>query len=245
LGLAVAALVLGVASIVLSPFLIGSLAALIGLPLAVLHLLKGGAHRTVAWWAASLSALGLVLSSAMGVVYYRWYRHYADVVRTASSAASPVAAEWVGVAAPNVVLTTVNGERIELASLKGRRVVLNFWATWCAACREEMPHLDRLARETPASELMVVAVSEEQEDILQAFARKHGLQVSMASASGLPAPFGEIQSIPTTVFIDGRGVIQDAVLGGLDYDTLRTRALAADSVRRHPRAGKTVPAAAP
>lgn len=228
-GLAVASVILGVAALAFSPLLLGALVALVGLPLAILYLGRGRAHRAVAWWGLALSLAGLLASVSFGAAYYRIYTRMVDgsddedtVGRRSSY---PRTSTWVGTSAPPLVVRTLDGQDLDLGDLKGRRVVLNFWATWCAACRQEMPHLDQLARETDDGELTMVAISDEDAATIQAYATKNGLQIPMASASALPAPFDDLEAIPTTVYIDRNGVIQESAVGYQSYETLRKRAL--------------------
>jgi peroxiredoxin len=237
-ALAVVVLVLGILSIVMSPVLVGGLTGLLGLTLAVVYLCVGTGHRAMTLWGTALCALGIVLSSAMGYVYYRALSAAATTAwhtepgwRGGGGRDMP---GWQGTPAPPLVVTTLDGERIDLAALKGRRVVVNFWATWCAACRTEMPGLDRLARESDDAELVVVAVSEEDKATLAAYARKENLTLPLASADDrdLPSPFDEVKSIPTTAFIDRQGIITAAVVGALDHSQLRERAFAPDLPER-------------
>jgi peroxiredoxin len=233
-ALAAAALVLGALAVIFSPILVGGVAGLFGVALALVYLRKGAGHRTMALWGGALCTLGIVMSSGMGYVYYRaFWEHSAQqadgqAAGDNANQGSDETAGWVGTAAPTLVLTTVTGERIDLTTLKGRKVVINFWATWCRACREEMPALDRLAGETDDQDLVVVAVSDEDAKTLSAYARKQKLTLPLASADDLPAPFGQVQTIPTTVFIDRQGVITASHTGALSAAQMRTLAFAPD-----------------
>ena len=228
LALAVAALVLGILAPVLSPFLIGGVLGLLGLPLSILYLRRRGQNRAMGWWALALSTLGILASTGLGVLYYHFYRKMEAEMAGLGASHGERVGTWEGVQAPALTLTTLEGERVDLASLKGRPVVLNFWATWCAACRQEMPHLSRLAREIPASELAVLGVSDEDRDTLRAFVDKENVAYRIASASSLPAPFDGVEALPTTAFIDRQGVIREVHVGYQDFETLKARALAPD-----------------
>jgi thiol-disulfide isomerase/thioredoxin len=65
---------------------------------------------------------------------------------------------------PPIRLFGLDGKTIDLSSLRGRPILLNFWATWCAACRTELPILDRLFEENRRSGLQVIAVSEDRSE---------------------------------------------------------------------------------
>src|SRR6185503_8808041 len=128
--------------------------------------------------------------------------------------------EWQGRTAPPLSLGTVDGGTFDSQSLKGRPVVLNFWATWCKACVAEIPDLNRLA-----GDVAVVAISNEPEATIRAFQKTHPMRYTVVSARSLPAPFHEIPALPTTVFVGPDGTIRSAVVGGRDYASLKRAAL--------------------
>lgn len=110
--------------------------------------------------------------------------------------------------APMVQFHTLSGDLVALDSFKGKVVFLNYWATWCAACREEMPQLEKL-RAQYAPHLEIVAISMDDQDMP---AKKlqdviQGLHVSFpvtrVSEGFAPAP-----SVPYTVVIDQAGNIR-------------------------------------
>jgi thiol-disulfide isomerase/thioredoxin len=226
-ALAGAVLVLGALSVVFSPVLVGGFAGLLGLALAGVYLSRGAGHGTMTAWGAALSAVGVVLSIALGFVYYR---AFADLSRYSRSGGDDDAKGWRGTPAPPLVVTTIAGERIDVAALKGRKVVVNFWATWCDPCRKEMPDLDRLARESDDAELVVFAVSDEDAPTLAAYARQATLTLPLASVADpdLPPPFDQVRSIPTTAFIDRQGIITASVTGALTHTRMRELAFAPD-----------------
>jgi peroxiredoxin len=137
---------------------------------------------------------------------------------------------WQGVAAPDFTVTTLDDEVLQLTELKGRRVVIDFWATWCGPCVHEVPHFNQLVEENPADELVVIGISKEPRDVIAPFADEHVVNFPLASANDLPAPYSLIGGIPTTFFIDRAGIIQSVSFGARGFDRLAERALADDYV---------------
>ncbi len=76
--------------------------------------------------------------------------------------------------APDFTLADLAGAPVELRDLRGRPVVLYFWATWCATCREEMPKVEALARDHPSSDLVVLGINDEDPDIAADYLKSGG-----------------------------------------------------------------------
>jgi len=227
-GLAIATLVLGILAVTLAPLLIGGILGIIAVGLGALFLRKGVWGRRLGAWGTGLGILGILIAAGAAAFYYHSYqeaqKQWAQYQHgTDENGDGEPPSEWVGTRAPALSLTSLDGERLELGQFKGRPVVLNFWATWCAACKREQPHLERLAREVP--EVVVLRLSDEPEGTV----RTGGSAASyrMASVPSPPFPLDGVTSLPTTVFIDRNGVIADVQVGVLDFDALKSRALTA------------------
>jgi peroxiredoxin len=128
----------------------------------------------------------------------------------------------LGTKSPNLTLRTLAGDTIELESLKGKTVVLNFWATWCPPCVEEMPALQKLSVDLAGQETVFIGISNETEDKLQGFVKSNNITFNIVSGDGWPAPFNRIAAIPTTFIIDPQGVIQDKFVGSRTYNQFRS-----------------------
>lgn len=140
------------------------------------------------------------------------------------SMAKLVAAPVQPGAQPQTPFTGPDGKPMRLADLKGQVVVVNFWATWCGPCKEEMPSLARLQKDYAEKGLKVVPISVDRLDDGQAardFLKGHGglgfyNDPSYALVFGLtPRPDG----IPTTVIYDRQGVERARLSGGADWST--------------------------
>jgi peroxiredoxin len=128
---------------------------------------------------------------------------------------------------PDFVGHTAHGSRVSLAALRGKVVILTFWATWCPPCRPELAMLEGLQRELGAQELAVVAVNtREASPLVREYVETLGLTYSV-----LVDPRGELQNaygvlgLPTTFVIarDGRAVAR--AIGPRDWAGARSREL--------------------
>jgi peroxiredoxin len=138
--------------------------------------------------------------------------------------------EWQGAQAPDFTVTDLDGREIRLSDLRGKRVIVDFWATWCPPCIMEIPHFVRLAEESDTNDLVIIGISSEKKDLLADFVADNDVNYHIASAEirDLPSPYKDIRAIPTTFFVDRNGVIQNVFQGYHDYDTIRDTALADD-----------------
>lgn len=117
-----------------------------------------------------------------------------------------------GKQAPDFSLKTLSGKKSSLQDAKGKKVLLNFWATWCKPCRQEMPAMEKLQKEY-ADKLAVVAVNftsaEKSEKQVRAFADTYDLTFPiLIDKKGINADYN-VMSYPTTYILDEKGVIQD------------------------------------
>jgi len=226
-GLAIASLVLGILATVLSLVLIGAILGLVGLILGVIHLRRGTPSRTMAGWGVGLSVIGIIGSIGLGAFYYFTYQKFQGMMAGGDSASGPVES-WEGVRAPEISATLLDGKTLKLSDLKGKRVVLVFWATWCPPCVREIPHFIQLANETSREDLVIVGISDEDAAKLKSFVEKMKMNYPVGNAPDLSPPYSEVKSIPTTFIIDRNGVIQSVLTGYHDLETLRAKAVADD-----------------
>ena len=137
-----------------------------------------------------------------------------------AAAALPLAATaapHAGDAAPAFDLPRTSGGSLSLASLKGKPIYLNFFASWCAPCNEEAPSVVRLYKKYHARGLVTVGV-DEQEDRAKAleFAKKYGLPFPVVIDDGkMGSSYGAI-ALPVHVFIDRQGKISTYRLGEME-----------------------------
>jgi peroxiredoxin len=131
-----------------------------------------------------------------------------------------------GRAAPDFLLETPGGGELRLSDLQGQPVLVNFWATWCPPCRDEMPELVRAYDEHEDEGLVIVGVNlQEPDGAVEGFASEFGVDfplvidrdAEVADAWRLGGPF---EGIPSSYLIDDRGVVQEIFYGPMDEDEL-------------------------
>ncbi len=169
------------------------------------------------------AALGAGLGAAL------WYAPGAPAATPLSPAmeTTPLTAApapVVDAPAPDFSLAGLDGRATALADWRGKPVILNFWATWCDPCREELPLLDGIAK-TYADSLIVLAVETgEPAEEVRAFSNELGLE----SIRVLTDPAGRIgalylvRGLPTTFFIDSNGIIRRIRIGTLNSSELES-----------------------
>ena len=129
-------------------------------------------------------------------------------------------ADWSGKAAPDFAVSDVEGRQHRLSDYRGRDVLVVFWATWCPACKMEIPHLIALREMFKADELAILAISNETTEHLSQFAASAAINYSFVplGAADLSSPFADVRSIPTTFFIDRNGIIKLTAEGLVSAD---------------------------
>ncbi len=126
------------------------------------------------------------------------------------------------VQAPDFEMELLDGEKASFEEYRGKKVLLNFWATWCGPCVGEMPAFQKLAEENP-EKLAVLAVNcSEDKNTVQKFmeSNSYTFPVVLDTDGSIQALFGGIRSIPVTVIIDEEGNIVSSHTGAADADTM-------------------------
>ncbi|MHB8577711.1 MAG: TlpA family protein disulfide reductase [Dehalococcoidia bacterium] len=123
----------------------------------------------------------------------------------------------IGEAAPDFTLLDLNGKPVRLHDLRGKTVVMNFWATWCIPCRQEFPELVKLYQANAGQGLVVLGVDvQESADSVRAFAGQYGAEYPIViDQTGDVNRQYRVLGLPTTWFIDSAGVIRAQFLGPL------------------------------
>jgi thiol-disulfide isomerase/thioredoxin/peroxiredoxin family protein len=119
--------------------------------------------------------------------------------------------------APPFAVTTVDGKRIAMDDLQGKVVLLDFWATWCAPCREALPHIQQVAKKFQGEPLVILSISlDADEQKWKEFITKNGMIWPQYRDGGFTGPIAKIfavTAIPHTFTIDADGVLQEEHIG--------------------------------
>jgi cytochrome c biogenesis protein CcmG/thiol:disulfide interchange protein DsbE len=143
-----------------------------------------------------------------------------------SSAATPVVQPTrarIGSVAPDFTLPGIDGRAVTLSSLRGRIVVLTFFASWCHPCEEDMPALQR-AQDDNAGRVTVVGVNyQDFPNDTRAFVQRLGVKFPALVEDSSDNPVArqyDVHAMPDTLFIDASGVVRDRVFGQTDTHDL-------------------------
>ena len=147
-----------------------------------------------------------------------------DSPEPASSSAASSAAEVARtLPGPDFELLGLDGERRRLSSFRGRVLLLNFWATWCLSCREELPVLERLHQQLNDQGVAIVGIATDDEgrSVVEPYVQEMGLTYpTLLDPNEVSASlFGGLAGYPSTYILDAEGLIYSSYLGAQDEAT--------------------------
>ncbi len=125
-----------------------------------------------------------------------------------------------GNAAPDFTLNNLAGQEVKLADLRGKVVLVNFWATWCPPCREEIPSMERLNKAMAGKpfQMLAISIDEGGKGAVEGFFNKAGVALPTLLDPGQKTGkrYG-ITGVPETFIVDKKGVILKKVVGPIDW----------------------------
>jgi thiol-disulfide isomerase/thioredoxin len=145
----------------------------------------------------------------LGLIAYVWFRPPAWVTDEQQ-------------VAPPLLVRLTDGRMLNLADLRGKVVLVNFWATWCPYCRHEMPAMQRFYQDykDKGFELLALSQDEDAAKVFQ-FLRDEGYSFPVAmEAPGTSAAFGGVTKLPTSFVIDKHGMVRKKISGQMHYARL-------------------------
>lgn len=167
-------------------------------------------------------ALVVVAIAAAGMLYFGFHM-------ARRSGVDHVPGVGYGTPAPNFTLETLDGKNLSLSDLKGKAVVVNFWATWCGPCKIETPWLVELQTQYGSQGLQVVGVAMDDsgKDEIEKFAKDMGVNYPvLIGKEAVGDAYGGVPALPESFFVGRNGKIVDRIIG------LKGRAEIEDSVKK-------------
>ncbi|WP_028390747.1 TlpA disulfide reductase family protein [Bacillus cihuensis] len=128
-----------------------------------------------------------------------------------------------GQKAPDFELATLNGETVKLSDYRGKKVMLNFWATWCGPCREEMPDMEVFSNGL-GKDTVILAVNIDSQNDVQTFVDEMGVTfpilLDSQNIKNAVNKRYKVSAMPTTYFIDSEGLISRKHIGQVSLQSM-------------------------
>jgi cytochrome c biogenesis protein CcmG/thiol:disulfide interchange protein DsbE len=167
-----------------------------------------------------------------------------ELVPSATGGEMQYISPLAGKPAPDFALEDLSGKKVSLASYKGKVVLINFWATWCAPCKIETPWLVELRNQYAPQGFEILGISaddfdmdnpqklsEEKKDVARFVQQQHMPYPVLIDGDALSQPYGGLDSLPTSFFVDRKGTVVATQIGLTSKDEIEAnirKALAAE-----------------
>jgi peroxiredoxin len=126
-----------------------------------------------------------------------------------------------GEPAPNFQLRDMNGQAVSLSDLRGKIVLVNFWATWCGPCRIEMPAMERLYRTYDRKDFEILAVSTDAQGVAvtRPFQQENQLTFPILHDADFRVGLSYgARTLPMTFMVDRQGIVRQQIFGARDWE---------------------------
>lgn len=172
-------------------------------------------------WISIIIVIGLITIVAMNTIGNEKEPRDEKVVVKASEAPKEEPPTQVEYIAPDFELKTLEGEAIRLSDYAGKKVILNFWATWCPPCKEEVPHMQKIYEEYQNQGVEILAVNVTNQDkgkeAVAQFVKEYGVTFDVVlDEEGDVGETYQVITLPTTYMIDTNGNMIDVIEGPMD-----------------------------
>ncbi|WP_397536662.1 peroxiredoxin family protein [Rummeliibacillus pycnus] len=182
-------------------------------------------------WVSIIIIMGLITIVAMNALGNEKKTvktsEIAKKTETASTNQKEDTTSQVEYVAPDFELKTLEGETVRLSDYVGKKVIINFWATWCPPCNEEVPHMQKVYEEYKNQGVEILAVNVTNKDkgkeAVAQFVKKHGLTFEvLLDEEGLVGSTYQVLTLPTTYMIDTKGNMVDIIEGPMNEALMKT-----------------------
>ena len=122
-------------------------------------------------------------------------------------------------------LTTLDDKQVKLSGYRGKKVILNFWATWCPPCKAEIPDMEKFYSDFKSKDIVILGVnltqSEKSQESVSTFVKTNGIMypVLLDKENEANQKY-QISAIPTSYIIDTKGIIRNKIVGPMDYERM-------------------------
>lgn len=141
---------------------------------------------------------------------------------SSSCSTPPSSSSFVGKRAPTFTLKSLEGKSVQLTDFHGKAVLLDFWASWCQPCREELPVIQKIHEDLGDRGLVVVSVNLESEELARPVVKEDKLTyIVVVDADGKVAEQYQVDPIPRVVIIDREGKVVADLAGATPEEDLR------------------------
>lgn len=130
---------------------------------------------------------------------------------------APAVPKLTGKVAPGFVLTTLDGKKVSLSDYKGRPVLVNFWATWCAPCKLEMPWFEEFRKQYSAQGFEILGLTDDVDagkDVISKAVQKTGVSYPILLVDDkVEKAYGGLDYLPMSFYVDRNGVVVEQTAG--------------------------------
>ncbi|MCD6291139.1 MAG: TlpA family protein disulfide reductase [Anaerolineae bacterium] len=189
---------------------------------------RSSSPRTIALGIAGIAALLIIIA-----IIDLWFHHKSATIAAHASTQTVTIARGavvpgagspaVGHPAPDFEVIYPDGRHERLSDLKGRPVIINFWATWCPPCRAEMPELVQTYEDHKADQLVILGVDmQDPPQMVAAFVSQMGVSFPiLIDSSGQIARAYQVRNLPSSIFVNREGIITARWIGLLRPEVLQ------------------------
>lgn len=166
--------------------------------------------------------IGVILLSSLLLVVILQLLERNPATENSSKELNNTGEPKVGSKAPDFKLKTLNGVTVRLSNLKGKKVIVNFWATWCHPCNVEIPEINKFYK-VKSNDVVILGVNVDPYSDVKGFVKKNKITfpILLDKEDKVNEQYSVI-TIPTTFFINAKGIIQNIYSGEMSFEVMKS-----------------------